>query len=322
MFRPTWTLSLMTLLTATALAACGDSGGTSDTDATASETNPTSTATDGSSGGSGSSGDTPTTGGGGDTAADGEACGSNDDCASVACEKYRDAEAGTCVAAPPGGATRVTGTIIDFTTGAAAGSVDLKVVGALAVLTDPVNAKAVAMGTSDASGKVDFVSAAPVKEGIGLIGLVTGGSFYLTATGLASPGPGNAYGPMTTARDIWGVPSAKLTEWTTMLMADADVAASLPLGEKGGVIGLVREGATGAAKAGAVIVPVAGTTGAKIRYLADDGMSFNSTATGTSGIFILLGPSVAEEFSVEGSPDVTGKAGSAPNVAFVMTLNL
>ncbi len=322
MFRPTWTLSLMTLLTATALAACGDSGGTSDTDATASETNPTSRAAGGSSGGSGSGGDTPTAGGGGDTAADGEACGSNDDCASVACEKYRDAEAGTCVAAPPGGATRVTGTIIDFTTGAAAGSVDLKVVGALAVLTDPVNAKAVAMGTSDASGKVDFVSAAPVKEGIGLIGLVTGGSFYLTATGLASPGPGNAYGPMTTARDIWGVPSAKLTEWTTMLMADADVAASLPLGEKGGVIGLVREGATGAAKAGAVIVPVAGTTGAKIRYLADDGMSFNSTATGTSGIFILLGPSVAEEFSVEGSPDVTGKAGSAPNVAFVMTLNL
>jgi hypothetical protein len=109
-------------------------------------------------------------------------------------------------------------------------------------------------------------------------------------------------------------------------MADADDhAASLPLGEKlAASIGLVREGATGAAKAGAVIVPVEHGRrhqGAKIRYLADDGMSFNShrhrhqrhlhPASGRR-------PRRASS-CVEGSPDVTGKAGSAPKlVAFVM----
>lgn len=320
MFRPTWNLSLMTLWTATVLVACG--GGSSSTDATASETDATSSATDPTGGSeSGSSGDTPT-GSGGDTAAEGEACSSNEDCASLACEKYRDAEEGTCVAAPAGGATRFTGTLLDFSAGTPVGSTDLKVVGALSALTDPANAKAVAMGTSDAGGKVDFVSAAPVKEGIGIIGLVTGGSFYTTATGLASPGPGNVYGPMGSIRDIWAMPAAKLTEWSGYLMTDPDIAASLPLGDKGGVIGLVREAATGAPKSGAVIVPVSGMTGAKIRYLADDGMSFNTTGTGSSGIFVLIGPSVAEPFMVEGNPDVTAKAGSAPGVAFVMTLSL
>ena len=333
MLRPTWTLSLMTVLTATALVACGDDKGTSD-DATAGQTDPSgatdnATSSTGSSDDTGSATDAETGTGGtdtptttmttmtGDTAADGETCTVNGDCASLACLKYRDLEDGECVAAPAGGSTRVVGTLVDFASGMPIASTELRVIGALSALTDPGGASPVVMATSDASGQVDATSAMPLKEGIGIVGIVTGGDYYTTATGLAAPTAGK-YGPMSSNRDIWAVPSAKLTEWSGYLMTDVDVAPSLPLGDMGGVVGFVREG-QGAGKAGAKVVPVKGTTGAFIRYLAEDGMSFTSDMTSSNGIFIIVGPGLAEQFTVEGGTSV-GTAGSSAGAVFVMIL--
>ena len=337
MLRSTWNLSLMTVLTATALMACGDDKGT--TDATASTSGATDlatttagtgestteapTSTTGASATDGTTSDTtPTTGAttmvGGETAADGEACTANGDCASVACLKFRDLEDGQCVAAPDGRATRFAGTLLDFVSGGPMASTELRVIGAFAALSDPVGAPAVVTGNSDADGKVDIVSPAKVEEGIGVIGIITGGDYYTTATGLASPTDG-VYGPMNGNRDIWGIPSAKLTEWSGYLMADADIAASLPLGGKGGVVGFVRDGA-GAPKAGAKVVSVKGDAStAKIRYLAADGLGFTSDMTSSTGIFVLVAPGLAEKFKVEGGT-VEGSAGSAANVVFVMIL--
>nr|WP_293183313.1 hypothetical protein [Nannocystis sp.] len=218
-------------------------------------------------------------------------------------------------------ATRVAGTLIDFSTTAPIPSVELRVIGALSALGDPANATPVAKGNADASGKVDFVSAEALKEGIGIVGIITGGAYYTTATSLASPTAGK-YGPMTSTRDIWGVPSAKLTEWSAILTADVDVMPFMPLGGNGGVIGLVRTAADSAPKAGAKVLPVNDTSKALIRYLSDDGLTFNSNATGTSGIFILVNSGLAEKFTVEGNPDLTGTAGSAKGAAFVMILGV
>ena len=331
MLRPMYSLTLLTLLTATTLVAC--TADKNETDSAASSTTGASTgaatdATDASatgsttaSGSTTATDTTPTTTAGGETAADGEACTANGDCMSIACLKYRDAEEGECVAAEPNMATRITGTLLDFATSTPIPSVELRVIGALSALGDPANATPVAKGTSDAAGKVDFVSPEALKEGIGIVGVITGGAYYTTATGLASPTAGK-YGPMSSIRDIWAVPSAKLTEWSGLLGADAEVMPFLPLGDMGGVVGLVRDAATSAPKAGAKILPVNDTSKALIRYLSDDGMTFNSNATGTSGIFILVNPGLAEEFTVEGNADITAKAGSAKGAAFVMILSL
>ena len=339
MLRPMWNLSLMTVLTATALVACGDDKGTSDTDggstagtAPVTSTNPSASSTDeptdgtdgtaGTAGGTEEATTTPTTSTdptmGGDTAADGEQCTANGDCASQGCLKFRDLEGGECVAAPPGGNTRIAGTLVDFATQAPVPNAELRVIGALSALSDPANAPPVITATADAAGQVDVTSTTPISEGIGIVGIITGGDYYTSATGLASPTAGN-YGPMNGNRDIWAVPSAKLTEWSGFLLTDPDLTTSLPLGEKGGVVGFVRDG-TGAPKAGAKVVSVKGATStAKIRYLAADGMSFTSDVTSSNGIFILVGPGLAEKFKVEGGT-VEGTAGSAEKAVFVMIL--
>lgn len=335
MFRP-HSLTL-TLLTATALVACtadpkGDTedpgttnpsmGSTGMTDPTGA-TDPTeSPATEGTTEGTTDPTDTtPTTTETAETAADGEACSQNDDCMSKGCLKFRDADDGECVAAPANSATRIAGTLLDFATSAPVANTELRVIGALSALGDPANATPVAQGTSDAAGKVDFVSPEALKEGIGIIGIVGGGDYYTSATGLASPTAGK-YGPMNGIRDIWAVPSASLTEWSGLLAADPDVMMYLPLGDNGGVIGLARDAGTSAPKAGVKVVPVKADSKSFVRYLAEDGQSFTSEATGSSGIFIVVNPGLAEEFTVDGNPEITAKAGSAKGAAFVMILGV
>ena len=81
----------------------------------------------------------------------------------------------------------------------------------------------------------------------------------------------------------------------------------------------IREAPSRAAKRRTISASMGDATKAKVRYLADDGLSFNSDATGTSGIFILVSPGLAEKFKVEGGT-VEGTAGSAKLAAFVLIL--
>ncbi|WP_293275497.1 hypothetical protein [Nannocystis sp.] len=173
--------------------------------------------------------------------------------------------------------------------------------------------------TSEANGQVDVTSTEPLAEGVGVVGVITGGDYYTTATGIAAPTAG-VYGPMNGNRDIWAMPAAKLTEWSGYLMADPEIMPSLPLGDAGGVVGFVRDG-NGMGKAGAKIVSETNgaATTAKIRYLSDDGVSFNADATGTSGLFVLVSPGLGEHFTVEGGT-VIGTAGSAKKAVFVLIL--
>lgn len=326
-------LSLFSLGLLTALAVgCGDDKGGTATEA-GSTGAPTTTggATDSASG---TTAETPTTteaastGPAGMTAADGEACMANADCASLSCVKFFDAQTdAVCEAAPAGGNTRFTGTVFDFVTGTAVAGAELRVVGALSALQDPANAMGIVSATSDAMGRIDVTTTSPLNAGIGVVGLVGGGDFYTTATGLASPFMGTTmYPPLNGIHDIWGVPAAKLTEWSGYLMTDADpnVVAAQPLGDNGGVIGLVRQ-AGGAGVAGAVVKSTKADSTALIRYLNEDGLGFNADATGASGIFVLMAPGLAEGFTVEvgGQPtDLTGTAGSAKNAAFVLIFNV
>ncbi|MBK9752181.1 MAG: hypothetical protein IPO88_01520 [Nannocystis sp.] len=329
-------MSLINVLAATTLVACGDDknmtdASTGSTGAATSGATDNPTTTVGTSNATDEATTTPTTTlptttegttmVGGETAADGEACSANDDCASVGCLKWRDLEMGECVPAPAGGNTRIAGTLLDFVAGTPIAGTELRVVGALTVAlsADPATAPPVFTATSEADGQVDVTSTEPLAEGVGVVGVITGGDYYTTATGIAAPIAG-VYGPMNGNRDIWALPAATLTEWSGYLMTDPEIMPSLPLGDAGGVVGFVRDG-NGMGKAGAKIVSETNgaATTAKVRYLSDDGVSFNADATGASGIFVLVAPSLAEKFKVEGGT-VIGTAGSAKKAVFVMIL--
>lgn len=335
--RTIYSLGLLAALAA----GCGGSKNTSDSESngsssgtTGSSSSATDTPTSSSSSSEGSTTDIPTTSGsssttGNDTAANGEPCVTNDDCMSLACLKFRDFEPdATCVEGPGGGNTRFTGTVLDFSTGMPFAGAELRVVGALTAIGDPQGAPGLVTATSDASGQIDATSTMPISQGLGLVGLISGTGLYVTATGLAAPFDGTTmYGPLNGIHDIWGVPEASLTTWSGFLSMDPDpmVAAAVPLGDNGGVIGLVRDFASSAPLAGAVVKPEGMGSKALVRYLNTDGMGFGPDMTGDSGIFVILNPGLAEKFTVEvgGMPTgLSGTAGSAKNAAFVLIFNV
>lgn len=267
----------------------------------------------------GSTGDL-STGSTGDTGAVAE-CQVNSDCATSACLEFRDHDPdAVCVAGPPGGNTRFPGTLLNFATGAPLPATDMKIVGLLGAIGDVNNAAALVAGSSDAAGIIDITSMNPVAEGIGVVSVVTGGPLFTTCTQVASPKAGK-YGPMSDRHDLWGVPSATLAEWSGFLMKDPALAANLPLGEQGGLVGIVRDN-TGQPVAGAVVKPQNLNSKAQIRYLSADKTGFAADKTASSGIFVLVATGLAEKFEVVGFPGVTITATSAKSAIFVSILDL
>lgn len=298
---------------------------TATTDATDTTTTDTTDATDTTETGDGDACPTHTPG---DGAPDGDPCLAHSECASKLCVLFQDAPPveGVCEAAPTMCETRFTGRLLDFSSTEAVANVDIKVAAALQAALMPTTATALAMGTSDVNGQIDFVSDAQVSAPLGLVGLVSGGGNYLTATGLAAPADGNFYGPGNSIHDIWAVPSDLLVLYSGVLAADLEFANQLPLGEMGGVVGRVRDAATGEPVAGAKIVSADDTSSAVIRYLNEDGVSFNPDATTVAGVFVLVKPGLGEDFGIEvdGVPVAgeSGTAGSANGAIFTLIFNI
>ena len=101
----------------------------------------------------------------------------------------------------------------------------------------------------------------------------------------------------------------------------------LPLGAKGGVIGLARDRATGEPMAGVQVIATDVLTNAKIRCLSEDELSFNSSSTGSSGMFIVVdlraaSDSLTADIGNGEIADVDGTAGSTNDALFVMVLNV
>ena len=109
-----------------------------------------------------------------------------------------------------------------------------------------------------------------------------------------------------------------------MLSSDTELADSLPLGEEGGVIGMVRDEVTGDPLTGVTIESKSDGSGALIRYLNDTADAFDGTATGSTGIFIIVEPDLGEEFlAMNGTTELgDGTAGSAPGSLFIMVMDV
>jgi hypothetical protein len=257
----------------------------------------------------------------------GDACTANADCMSLVCELFTDVEDNKdarCAETPAGGNTRITGTIWDFVTGEPVGGAGIVVASALNAATNPTMVTAIVEATAGGDGRIDATSAMPISAQLGIVGLVSADGYYLTATGLAAPNEDGSYDPGNGIHDIWAVPTGDLTNWSEALAMDAEIdAGSLPLGDAGGVIGLVRDINTGTPVEGATVVSQNDASTAIVRYLADDG-TFNADGTGPSGIFVILEPMLAETFEAQmGGSAISGAgtAGSTNNAAFTLILN-
>jgi hypothetical protein len=227
-----------------------------------------------------------------------------------------------CGATPEGCATRITATVFDFSTREALAGADVLVAAALQAATNPTGAMALVEGTSGADGRIDVTSAEAISAAIGIVALTSAGGFYLTATGLAAPADGSSYNVGNSIHDIWAVPETDLQNWSDELAMDAAIPpANLPLGEAGGVVGLVRD-AAGLPVAAAEVVSTDAGSGAFIRYLQDDG-SFTTDRTSDLGIFVIIEPALAEEFEVmvDGMVVGGGTAGSANGAIFTLIVN-
>ncbi|MBX7083762.1 MAG: hypothetical protein K1X88_31420 [Nannocystaceae bacterium] len=277
-----------------------------------------------------SSGGTEMCPGAGGAAADGDACTANSDCASGVCTIFTDVplnDDAVCGPTPSmteqGCNTRVTGTVFDFSTRMPVEGATVKVAGALNAITNPSGATALASATSGADGRIDVTTEMPINQAIAIIALVEGADGYLTATGLASPVMSSIYAVGTGIHDLWLVPAGKLTAWSTALGADPEIdGTALPLGDAGGVIGLVRD-ATGAPIAGATVVPADAGSAAVVRYVAADD-TISADATTDTGIFVVIGAAqTGEDFQAMMGDTVLadGTAGSANGAAFTLILN-
>lgn len=327
--------SSLALTCALALTACGnpdvDNTGTGSADETT-----TTTTTEGEEG---EAGEESTTGGGScdgthdpneGGAADGATCTADADCESNFCLSFADAPVDPgAVCAPAAGncATRAAGTVRDFVTREPVADLDIKVAGAIAASVNPNSAAALAMGTTDANGQFDITSDERIEQPLGIVGIVTGTGRYLSATGLQSPSVMNFYPPGTGIHDVWSVSEATLTAWNTALASDTLLADFLPLGDEGGVIGMVRDGTTGIPAAGYTVASKNGdSSNALIRYLNEAGDAFDATETSSSGIFITVNPGLGEEFEAQmGGTAVDGAdgtAGSTSGSLFILILDI
>jgi hypothetical protein len=175
--------------------------------------------------------------------------------------------------------------------------------------------------TSDGEGRID-VRITPMDQ-IGMVAIVQADGFRATATGLAKP----PYEPANAIHDIFVVRESDLAAWSTELAAEAELASWLPLGDAGGVVGVVRNRYTGAPMAGLRIVSKTNgaSTGAVVRYLQEDG-TFSATETSPTGVYVLLNPELAEEFEADlGGAIVStraNKAGSGAPGVFTMNLTI
>lgn len=260
--------------------------------------------------------------------ADGDACTANSDCASGVCTIYTDApvnDDAVCEASAEDCSTRITGTIFDFGNPAeTVEAAELLVAPALSAALNPTGvteATALVAATSDADGRFDGISSGPiVNVPLGIVGLVSAPGFFLTITGVAGDADG-AYEVANAVHDMWAIPQSDLSNWSDSLAGDIP-EEFLPLGEQGGVVGLIRD-ASGAPIAGATVESEDGAdSDAFIRYLNDDG-TFGMTETSDLGVFLIIAPgSPSENFDaiVDGMEVPGGPVGSAAGAVFTLII--
>ncbi len=253
----------------------------------------------------------------------GDPCVSNAECSSALCTLYSDAPLNpdaVCDVPPVDCSMRITGTVRDIVTQQPVADADVIAAAVLQAATNPTGAMALASDVSGGDGRIDTETAGPPSGPIGLVVLGELPGFTLTGTELAIPGDdGTSYGVANDVHDFWVVSDNAATAWSNMLALDPAIdPASLPLGDSGGVVGLVRD-SSGTPVAGAAVTSTDGASSTIVRFLNLDG-TFNESATTDLGLFVILDPALAEQFEVTVAGMVLGGGTAVSTSGAIFTL--
>lgn len=240
----------------------------------------------------------------------GGACEDHFDCPTLLCLELSDAPPDPdayCENAPAGGATRFTGTMRSISTQVPVPGSYVVVASALEAVTNPAMANPLAEGFTGRAGLLDITSPMPLAAQIGAVAIADAPAHYLSATSIAAPQDDGTYLPGNDVHDLWVVATQDLALWNEELAAEPQLAPLLPLGEAGGLVGIVRD-PEGVPHSGIVVGSDSPGSTAIVRFPAPNGMQ--ADATSELGLFIILEPSLGETFSA-----VTRDGETAPVVA-------
>lgn len=234
---------------------------------------------------------------------DGGSCMQLDDCASGFCAVYSHTPTnsdGTCQPAPPHGDIHMLANIRDFITDEMMPNVTIKLGGAIDISQNPTGFPVANTLISDANGRVDtMLTGDTTRLTLGIMAVVEADGYYPTLTGLAKPEAGcGFYEPGIRNPDIKMIKTDDLTRLSDALLAGhPTLADNLPLGEKGGVVGVIRNVNTGETVSGIKIRSANSASVAQLYYLNDSRDAFTTDMSSSTGIFVILHPGMAEDFS-------------------------
>lgn len=225
------------------------------------------------------------------------------DCASGYCAISSHTPSSTdaiCEAAPPFGDVHMLANVRDFMTDELMPHSIIKIGGALDIVQNPTGFPVTDTLTANEIGIVDAVlTGDTVTLPLGIIAVIEAEGYYPTSTGLIRPEAGCGVYPAGIRNpDLKMMKRSDLTQLDDLLLSsDASLSPFLPLGDKGGVVGLIRDVHNGQFAEGIVIRSRQSDSKAKIFYMNENTDGFNTKQSGTSGIFVILQPGLAEEFN-------------------------
>ncbi|MBN2714680.1 MAG: hypothetical protein JXX14_02425 [Deltaproteobacteria bacterium] len=232
----------------------------------------------------------------------GQPCQEIDDCASGFCSVTSHTPTdpnGVCQAAPPPGDVHLLANVRDFMTDELLPGATVKIGGALDISQNPTGFPATDTLIADDAGYIDTVLTGPsVKVAMGIMAVVEYDGYYTTVTGLVKPEAGCGVYPAGTRNpNLITIKQSDLTLLSDILLADFPALADvLPLGDKGGVLGNIRDVVTGDMVSGITLRSTRDTSVAQIFYLNETKDGFVETMSSSSGIFVIIGAGLAEEF--------------------------
>ncbi|MBN2803986.1 MAG: hypothetical protein JXR91_12910 [Deltaproteobacteria bacterium] len=260
----------------------------------------------------------------------GDSCMVMEDCKSGFCATYSHAPAdpdATCEAAPEIGDVHLMATVTDFLSEEIIPNQEIKVGGGIDVAQNPEGFPVKQTIKSDADGKVDaLLTGDTTAVPLAIIVVAESDIYYPTSTGLVTPEAGcGMYPPATRNADIKLVKKDDLTSLSQALESSyPEEKDNLPLGDQGGVLGVIKGVDTGDGIEGTVIKSTNDTTASKIYYLNEARDGFTTDKTSSNGIFVILHSGLAEEFSAFINNKVISRrpatAGETKGVLFATTL--
>jgi hypothetical protein len=188
-------------------------------------------------------------------------------------------------------------------------------------VVNPKTAGRLAETVTNDLGHFDMTSEEPVDSFYAVLGAAYNDEYEASVGFLAFPvDDDNNYAPAFSVRDFFAVKHSDLEIWNAGLADDGEVAPYLPIEDRAAVITVIASYDFEEKRmAGVTMTPLDQESDAVIRYLNEDGTTFNSEATSSNGVALLFGAKTGEQFDANSDalriwdPEIGGRPGTVQN---------